>query len=188
LPSRSSSSFSPPLTLRSPRLTFVSDGKPRRRLLIGSKRELVVVVAVHRGFLLRSEFHRRPAWTARRGALRGPPQASAGDADGGIRTPMALASRRFLRPVRQPSAPHPHEEPQARAAERAARRSCRRPRSRPVATRSLTRLPTRVELHDLGGTRGRLRQCRDPNEMEMHLASSQVVGRSRRPRPSEPRA
>ena len=36
-PSFSSSSLSP-CTMRTPRLTLVSDGKPRRRLLIGSKK------------------------------------------------------------------------------------------------------------------------------------------------------
>ena len=43
LPSRSSSSF-PPWTTRTPRFTFVSNGKPLRRLLIVSKRGLVVDV------------------------------------------------------------------------------------------------------------------------------------------------
>ena len=37
--------------IRTPRLTFVSDGKPLRRLLIGSKAEiLIVVVVVSHGF------------------------------------------------------------------------------------------------------------------------------------------
>lgn len=40
-PSFSSSNLSP-CTIRTPRLTCVSDGYPRRRLLIGSKKELLV--------------------------------------------------------------------------------------------------------------------------------------------------
>src|SRR5436189_678672 len=41
--------------------------------------------------------------------------------------------RRLLRPVRIPVPPHPHDEPQARAAERAARRSRSRPWALPLA-------------------------------------------------------
>jgi hypothetical protein len=41
------SSSSPPLRLRSPRLTRASEGNPWRRLLIGSKGPLVFVVAGH---------------------------------------------------------------------------------------------------------------------------------------------
>src|SRR5512132_3838004 len=42
-----------PLTARSPRLTLASDGKPRRRLLIGSKGELVLAaLPCHRLCLL----------------------------------------------------------------------------------------------------------------------------------------
>lgn len=47
LPSFSVSSLLP-WTTRTPRFTFVSDGKPLRRLLIGSKkRPVFVVVLVH---------------------------------------------------------------------------------------------------------------------------------------------
>src|SRR5271168_5261545 len=38
-PRRSTSSISPPLIVRRPRFTWVSDGKPLRRLLVGSKGE-----------------------------------------------------------------------------------------------------------------------------------------------------
>ena len=44
-PSFSSNSL-PPWTTRTPRLTCVSDGNPRRRLLIGSKPWLVVIVVI----------------------------------------------------------------------------------------------------------------------------------------------
>ena len=45
-PSFSSSNLSP-CTMRIPRLTWVSDGKPRRRLLIGSKKGISRVVIAH---------------------------------------------------------------------------------------------------------------------------------------------
>ena len=47
-PSFSSNSLSP-WTMRTPRFTFVSDGNPFRRLLIVSKKALVVVVAITHG-------------------------------------------------------------------------------------------------------------------------------------------
>jgi hypothetical protein len=46
-PSFSSSCFSP-CTTRTPRFTFVSEGNPLRRLLIGSKKGLLVVVIVRK--------------------------------------------------------------------------------------------------------------------------------------------
>lgn len=48
LPSFSSSSLSP-WTMRTPRFTFVSEGKPRRRLRMGMKGAFVVVVVVQHG-------------------------------------------------------------------------------------------------------------------------------------------
>jgi len=48
LPSFSSSSFSP-WTMRTPRLTFDSEGNPRRRLRIGRKEVFVIVVVVEHG-------------------------------------------------------------------------------------------------------------------------------------------
>src|SRR6058998_1805510 len=78
--------------------------------------------------------------------------------------------RRLLRPVRIPVPPHPHEEPQARAAERAARRSRGRPRRRPLRSCALeTCLAANLKLDDLGRARHRLGPCRDPYEVEMHL-------------------
>ena len=47
-PNFSSSSLSP-WTIRTPRFTFISDGKPRRRLRIGLKKGLVVEVIVEHG-------------------------------------------------------------------------------------------------------------------------------------------
>jgi hypothetical protein len=93
--------------------------------------------------------------------------------------------RRLLRPVRIPVPPHPHGskrngEPQAHTAERAARRSRGRPRRRPLRSCALeTRLPANLELDDLGGARHRLGPCRDPYEVQVHLASPLCLGRRR---------
>jgi hypothetical protein len=51
--------------------------------------------------------------------------------------------RRLLRPVRIPVSPHPHEEPQARAAERAARRF-----TRPAAGAAARAVPPRGVPYD----------------------------------------
>src|SRR5262249_47446397 len=64
----------------------------------------------------------------------------------------------------------------------ATRRSRGRPRGLPPGSCRLeARLATHVELYDLGRTRNRLRPCRDPYEVEIHLPLLSVVGRSRRP-------
>ena len=47
-PSFSSSNLSP-CTMRTPRLTLVSDGKPRRRLLMGSKKGIFENFVAHDG-------------------------------------------------------------------------------------------------------------------------------------------
>jgi hypothetical protein len=92
--------------------------------------------------------------------------------------------RRLLKPVRIPVPPHPHEEPQARAAERAARRSRGRPRGLPLESCRLeTRLAADLELDDLGRARCLLGACRDPDEVQVHLALLSVFD-GRRATPS----
>ena len=101
--------------------------------------------------------------------------------------PSWPVDRRLLRPVHIPVPPHPHEEPQARAAERAARRSRGRPRGLPLGSCRLeTRLAADLELDDLGRARCLLGACRDPDEVLVHFALLSVFyGRRTAPSSSE---
>ena len=85
---------------------------------------------------------------------------------------MGLA-RRFLRPVRMPVPPHPHEEPPVRGAGRAARRSFTRGADDAARATTSRGAPC-------GGSRARSPwraaaspwTCDDHREMAMHLESS----------------
>ena len=80
--------------------------------------------------------------------------------------------RRFLRPVRIPIPPHPHEEPQAVTQTGGSSFSSGRPRARPLGSCGLeTRLTAGREHDDLCRALRLLGASRHPDQVEVHLVS-----------------
>jgi hypothetical protein len=83
------------------------------------------------------------------------------------------SGRRFLRPVRMPVPPHPHEEPQAVKQGGRLVVSSGRPRGLPLGPCGLEpRLAAGLEHHDLCRALRLLGACRDPDEVQLHFLSS----------------
>ena len=80
--------------------------------------------------------------------------------------------RRFLRPVRIPIPPHPHEEPHVVTQTGGSPFSSGRPRARPLGSCGLeTRLTAGREHDDLCRALRLLGASRHPDQVEVHLVS-----------------